>query len=221
MGCFRRVGAVGSQGPIKNRATVGGQVECHGLGSDFVPVARALSARGFDLAMRAAPGQPHVRAGDAMILWQGTDDPLARARALEGGVQEVVGPWMHEAEAVARIIRLAQEQQPRLALGDLVIHLLDRRVERAGRPVPLLAREYALLLHLARHAGQPLSRTDLLRAVWRLDFDPGTNSVEVHMSRLRAKLDRGGARPLLRTVKGRGYMLDAGVGVGADRGSGA
>ena len=61
----------------------------------------------------------------------------------------------------------------------------------------------------------------MLRAVWRLDFDPGTNSVEVHMSRLRAKLDRGGARPLLRTVKGRGYMLDAGVGVGADRGSGA
>ena len=94
-------------------------------------------------------------------------------------------------------------------------------MERAGRPVPLLAREYALLLHLARHAGQPLSRTDLLRAVWRLDFDPGTNSVEVHMSRLRAKLDRGGARPLLRTVKGRGYMLDAGVGVGADRASGA
>ncbi len=178
-----------------------------------------------------------------MILWQGTDDPLARARALEGGVQEVVGPWMHEAEAVARIIRLAQEQQPRLVLGDLVIHLLDRRgalvpppgwggghlytprpagaAVRAGRPVPLLAREYALLLHLARHAGQPLSRTDLLRAVWRLDFDPGTNSVEVHMSRLRAKLDRAGARPLLRTVKGRGYMLDAGVGAGADRGSGA
>ena len=165
-----------------------------------------------DLAMRHAPGEPHVRAGDAMILWQRTDDPLARAHALDSGAQDVVGPWMHEAEAAARIIRLAQGQNPRLVRGDLVIDLLERRVERSGRAIPLLAREYALLLHLARHAGQPHSREDLLRSIWRLDFDPGTNSVEVHMSRMRAKLDRGHQWSMLRTVKGRGYMLDPGAG---------
>jgi DNA-binding response OmpR family regulator len=183
-------------------------MECHDLGSDFAPVARALNARGFDLAIRSGAVRPHLRAGDATILWQGVDDPAERARALEGGAHEVVGPWMHEAETVARIIRLTQLRQSQLVVGDLVLHLMERGVTRAGRSVPLLAREYALLLYLARRPGETVSRAELLRAVWRLDFDPGTNSVEVHMSRLRAKIDRGFARPILRTVKGEGYMLD-------------
>lgn len=187
-----------------------GTVECHGVGADFAPVARTLSARGFRLSVETGlSAQPLVKAGDATILWQSIDDPPARAHALENGVQDVVGPWMHEAETVARIIRLAEADQPRLILGDLILHLVDRTVERSGRPIALLAREYALLLHLARRRGEAISREDLLRAVWRLDFDPGTNSVEVHMSRLRAKLDRGFARPMLRTVKGLGYVLDA------------
>lgn len=173
-----------------------------------MPVAQALSARGFDVAMLAIGGhQPSVKTGDATILWQGEDDPAARARALEGGAQDVVGPWMHPAETVARIIRLAQADQPRLVLSDLIIHLVDRRVERDGRAVPLLAREYALLLHLARRPGEAVSRDALLHAVWRLRHDPGTNSVEVHMSRLRAKVDRGFGRALLHTVKGRGYAF--------------
>lgn len=187
-----------------------GKVECHGVGADFAAVARTLSARGFELSIATGVAAlPWVRAGDATILWHSIDDPAARARALEGGAQEVVGPWMHEAETVARIIRLAGADQPRLVLGDLAIRLVDRAVERAGRPIPLLAREYALLLHLARRPGEAVSRAALLQAVWRLDFDPGTNSVEVHMSRLRAKLDRGFAWPMLRTIKGQGYVLDA------------
>lgn len=187
---------------------MGRRVDCHGLGADFAPVARALSARGFDLAMLGAGvDPPRVRMGDATILWQGEDDPAERARALEGGAQEVVGPWMHEAETVARIIRLAHGEQPRLVLGDLVIHLVDRGIERAGRPIPLLAREYALLLYLARRPGEAVSRRELLRAIWRLDFDPGTNSVEVHISRLRAKIDRGFDPPMLHTVKGAGKGL--------------
>jgi DNA-binding response OmpR family regulator len=190
-------------------------MECHGLGSDFAPVARALNARGFDLAMRGDAVRPHLRAGDATILWQRVDDPAERARALESGAHEVVGPWMHEEETVARIIRLARERQPQLALGDLLIQLVDRSVTRAGRAVPLLAREYALLLHLARRPGEAVTRGELLRAVWRLDFDPGTNSVEVHMSRLRAKLDRGFARPMLHTVRGQGYMLETAEGGGS------
>lgn len=199
---------------------MGRRVECHGLGGSFAPVARALNARGVELAIRSGPSElPRVLVGGATVLWQDVDDPPARARALEQGVHEVVGPWMHEAETVARIIRLADVDQPILRLGDLSIALVDRRVERAGQVIPLLSREYALLLHLARHPNRAVGRRELLRAVWRLDFDPGTNSVEVHMSRLRAKIDRGFPVPLLHTVKGRGYALcpggEAGVASGA------
>ena len=87
------------------------------------------------------------------------------------------------------------------------IDLIDRRVERAGRLIRLPLREFDLLANLARVPDRPLSRGALLRAVWRLDFDPGTNRVEVHMSRLRAKVDRGFDWPMLRTVKGMGYAL--------------
>lgn len=187
---------------------MGRQLVCQGLGQDFAPVARALSARGVQLAVRAGCDEmPLVRTANAVILWQDVDDPAARARALEAGMQEVVGPWMHEAEAVARIIRLADADQPMLRVGGLTIRLVDRRVEREGRPIALLAREYEVLVYLARKRGQPASRAELLRAVWGLAFDPGTNSVEVHMSRLRAKLDRGFPRPMLRTIKGEGYAL--------------
>lgn len=189
---------------------MGQRLERDELGADFVAVTRALALRGVVLAIRAGKGrEPLVQAGEALILWQDEDDPYARARALEGGMQEVVGPWMHEAEAVARIIRLADAPQPELHVGDLVIRMVDRIVTRGGRPIPLLAREYALLLHLARKPGQTASRGELLRSVWSLNFDPGTNSVEVHISRLRAKLDRGFVTKMLHTVKGRGYMLRA------------
>lgn len=199
-------------GPLAGSANDGRGVDkrlvCHDMEADFAPVARALSARGLNLSMRAGSGlAPRVRTGDATILWHRVDDPAARARALEGGAQDVVGPWMHEAETVARIVRLAREEEPRLVLGDLSIGLVERSVERAGRPIALLAREYALLLYLARRCGECVTREELLRAVWRLHFDPGTNSVEVHMSRLRAKIDRGFDRPLLHTEKGRGYRL--------------
>lgn len=97
----------------------------------------------------------------------------------------------------------------RLLLGPLEIDLFDRTAARAGRPLSLRAREYALLVHLARNAGQFVPRRMLLHAVWRLENDPGTNVVEAHVSRLRARLDRGWDAPMLRTCRGRGYRLDA------------
>lgn len=154
-----------------------------------------------------------LRAGNAAIHWQIADDADARAAALEQGASDVIGPWMRAREAIARILRFLKAPpgvEPHLVRGDLVIGLVDRSVARDGRPIALLAREYALLLDLARRDGVPASRQELLRAVWRLDFDPGTNSVEVHMSRLRAKVDRGFTSPLLHTVKGQGYALMAG-----------
>jgi DNA-binding response OmpR family regulator len=187
-----------------------------GQDRELGPLVRALAERGLALpVLKQGTDTPLLRAGGALIHWQAQDDPDARARAFEQGALEVIGPWMQEREMIARVLRFLTDPdrpQPRIIRGDLVIGLIDRSVERAGRPIDLLGREFALLVHLARRNGEPSSRMELLQAVWRLDFDPGTNSVEVHMSRLRAKVDRGFASAMLRTVKGRGYALcvDAG-----------
>uniref|UniRef100_UPI003A846C42 winged helix-turn-helix domain-containing protein n=1 Tax=Sphingomonas sp. GlSt437 TaxID=3389970 RepID=UPI003A846C42 len=94
-----------------------------------------------------------------------------------------------------------------MCVGPIRIDRLAQRVTREGQPIALLPREYRLLRYLAEQAGRPVGRGELLRQVWNLPFDPGTNVVEVHVSRLRARLDRGFAEPVLRTEKGRGYML--------------
>jgi len=117
---------------------------------------------------------------------------------------------LHRRSIAARLAaRLRPRPPPPIVIGELRIDWVERRVARAGRPLALLPREYALLLHLARAGGRCVDRAELLEAVWRLHFDPGTNVIEVHVSRLRAKLDRGFARPLLVTEKGRGYRLMA------------
>ncbi|MDX3901645.1 MAG: winged helix-turn-helix domain-containing protein [Sphingobium sp.] len=186
--------------------------------ADLASIAHALRGRGIALSLAApsdACGQTRILTiGEDRILWQAADDPVARARAFSEGLDEVVGPWMDADEAFARILRRVREPirvptvgPSDIMCGDLCIRPAYRAIERAGKPVRLVAREYDLLLHLARQPGQPASRMDLLRAVWRLDFDPGTNRVEVHVSRLRGKIDRGFAWPMLRTVKGRGYAL--------------
>lgn len=163
------------------------------------------------LAPGHAPALPSPLTGQPILLWHEQDDPRARAQALRGGVDDVVGPWMDPDEALARLLRLADRGGRRrmLRLGELVIDIVDHHATRAGRSLGLLHREYELLLHLARHHGEIQSRQDLLRAVWRIDFEPGTNVVEVHISRLRSRLDRGFARPMLRTLRGSGYRLDA------------
>ncbi|OSZ70419.1 hypothetical protein CAP40_03695 [Sphingomonas sp. IBVSS2] len=116
-------------------------------------------------------------------------------------------PASATAEEVAARLAARIRRRPGIVLGELRIDPVERRVTRAGRPISLLPREYALLLYLVRQGDRPAGRSELLAAVWGLDFDPGTNVVEVHVSRLRAKLDRGFAIPMLRTDKGRGYRL--------------
>jgi two-component system OmpR family response regulator len=85
--------------------------------------------------------------------------------------------------------------------------LLSRRVLRSGREIELTAREFKLLEFLLRHAGQVVTRTMLLEGVWDLQFDPQTNLIDVHMSRLRQAVDRGFAKPLIHTVRGAGYVI--------------
>ena len=99
----------------------------------------------------------------------------------------------------------------KLRLADLEMDVLARTVVRAGRRIELTAREFKLLEYLLRRAGQVVTRTMLLEGVWDLHFDPQTNVIDVHVSRLRAKIDKGFAEPLLQTVRGAGYMIrDAG-----------
>jgi two-component system OmpR family response regulator len=94
-------------------------------------------------------------------------------------------------------------------VGDLEMDRLARKVTRAGEEIVLQPREFRLLEYLMRHAGQVVTRTMLLENVWDYHFDPQTNVIDVHISRLRAKIDRGAAQPLLHTVRGAGYSLRA------------
>jgi two-component system OmpR family response regulator len=94
-----------------------------------------------------------------------------------------------------------------LQVGDLHMDLLSRRVTRGSRTVTLQPREFKLLEYLMRHANQVVTRTMLLEAVWDYNFDPQTNVVDVHISKLRQKLELDAERPLLRTVRNAGYMM--------------
>lgn len=142
--------------------------------------------------------------GPLVLAAEGSD---SATRALDAGADDAVTLPATAGEIAARLAsRLRAILQP-ITLGTLDIDLIERSVRREGQPLALLPREYALLLHLARRSGECVDRAELLRAVWGLGFDPGTNVVEVHVSRLRAKLDRGFATAMLRTEKGRGYRL--------------
>ncbi|GEP11663.1 response regulator transcription factor [Methylobacterium gnaphalii] len=94
-------------------------------------------------------------------------------------------------------------------VGDLELDRLSHRVTRAGREIVLQPREFRLLEYLMRHAGQVVTRTMLLEHVWDYHFDPQTNVIDVHVSRLRAKIDRGFTHALIQTVRGAGYVLRA------------
>lgn len=150
-------------------------------------------------------------AGRRPLIALSDRDSLAdRIAALDAGADDAIG-WTHNLPEllvrIANLLRRSRIDAGQLGEGELRIDLVDRRVERAGQLIRLPLREFDLLANLARFPDRPLSRAALLRAVWRIDFDPGTNRVEVHMSRLRAKLDRGFAWPMLRTIKGQGYAL--------------
>jgi two-component system OmpR family response regulator len=137
------------------------------------------------------------------------DDRVKGLKA--GGDDYLTKPYAYT-ELVARIEALArrtspEEQVTRYVVGDLVLDRLAHRVTRGGENIPLQPREYRLLEYLMRHAGQVVTRTMLLENVWDYHFDPQTNVIDVHVSRLRSKIDKGFVAPLLHTVRGAGYMI--------------
>ena len=135
-----------------------------------------------------------------------------RVRGLRaGGDDYLVKPYAF-AELLARLEvmvhrRLGTPRETTLRVADLELDLLKRTVRRSGQTIELKPREFQILEYLMRHAGQVVTRTMLLESVWDYHFDPQTNVIDVHMSRLRQKIDRGFDPPLLRTVRGAGYAL--------------
>ncbi|ARC89556.1 response regulator transcription factor [Rhodovulum sp. MB263] len=139
----------------------------------------------------------------------GVDDRIDGLRA--GGDDYLVKPFVF-GELSARIEALGrrppmQETETVLKAADLEMDLVRRSVTRAGRKIELLPREFALLEHLLRHKGRVQTRTMLLESVWDINFDPQTNVVETHISRLRAKVDKPFDRELIATVRGAGYRI--------------
>ncbi len=128
-----------------------------------------------------------------------------------GGDDYLVKPFSMS-ELQARLEALLRRGDIRIAetalrLGDLELDRLTRSARRGSRQIELQPREYQLLEYLMLHAGQVVTRTMLLEGVWEYHFDPQTNVIDVHISRLRAKIDKGEEKPLLHTVRGAGYCL--------------
>jgi two-component system OmpR family response regulator len=136
-----------------------------------------------------------------------------RVKGLQSGGDDYLTKPFAFAELLARVQALVRRatrapEPTTLTHGDLTLDLLSRRVVRAGIPIELRPREFALLEYLLRHPGKVVSKTMILSHVWEYNFDPQTNIVDVLVSRLREKIDRPFERKLLRTVRGVGYILE-------------
>jgi two-component system, OmpR family, response regulator len=137
-----------------------------------------------------------------------------RVKGLKAGGDDYLTKPYAFVELLARIDALMRRRQPsavktRLQVGDLELDLLTRQAKRGQVNIELQPREFRLLEYLMRHAGQVVTRTMLLESVWEYHFDPQTNVIDVHVSRLRAKIDKGFDPPVLQTVRGAGYMIRA------------
>jgi two-component system OmpR family response regulator len=137
-----------------------------------------------------------------------------RVRGLKAGCDDYLTKPFAFSELAARIEAVMRRTQPEegpreMRVADMKVDLIARSVERAGRLIPLQPREFRLLAYLLLHQGRTVTRTMLLEAVWDYRFDPQTNVIDVHISRLRSKIDREASVPLIHTVRGVGYTLAA------------
>ena len=178
---------------------------------DALVVDRMLPAMD-GLAVIAALRAAEIRVPVLILSALGAvDDRVKGLRA--GGDDYLIKPFAF-AELLARLEALLRRGSgtpttTKLHVGDLEMDLLARTVHRGTQEIDLLPREFRLLEFLMRHVGQVVTRTMLLENVWDYHFDPQTNVIDVHISRLRQKIDKGFAKPLLHTVRGAGYRLSA------------
>jgi two-component system OmpR family response regulator len=156
------------------------------------------------------------RTGNAtpILILSALADVDERIRGLRAGGDDYLTKPFAYGELEARLQALVRRgrtvpTQTMLEVGDLSLDLLKRQAMRGGKVIALKPREYKLLEYLMRHAGQVVTRTMLLENVWEYHFDPQTNVIDVHISNLRQKIDAGTEKPLLKTVRGAGYMMAA------------
>ena len=176
---------------------------------DVVIVVRMLPGRD-GISLIKSLGETNQRLPILILSALGdTDDRVAGLKA--GGDDYLAKPFAFS-ELLARVEALQRRTQQdvvttTLQVGDLTVDLLSREVRRANQLISLQPREYRLLLYLVQHANQVVTRTMLLETVWDYHFDPQTNVIDVHISRLRSKIDRDFDSPLLHTVRGAGYVI--------------
>jgi two-component system OmpR family response regulator len=168
-----------------------------------------LDGLGLLKAMRAAKVETPV------LILSALASVTDRIEGLESGSDDYLVKPFSFGELLARVNALLRRGEGksaadlRILVGDLEVEPLSRVVKRAGKVIDLKPREYRLLEYLARNEGRVVTRTMLLEQVWDYHFDPGTNVIDVHISRLRRKIEEGFERPILHTVRGAGYRLAA------------
>jgi two-component system OmpR family response regulator len=178
-------------------------------GYDVIVVDRMLPHRdGLSVIEGVRAGGDHTPVLILSALGQ-VDD---RVTGLRAGADDYLAKPYAFSELLARVEALARRRKPGEAetvykVGDLELDRLAHTVTRAGEHIPLQPREFRLLEYLMKHAGQVVTRTMLLENVWDYHFDPQTNVIDVHISRLRGKVDKGFGEPMLTTVRGAGYMI--------------
>lgn len=207
------VGGLEQNGFVVDRAGDGRDGLFHATDGKYAAIVLDRMLPGMDglavlSALRAAGIQTPV------IILSALSSTDERVKGLKSGADDYLAKPFAFSELLARIEALqrrapasAQQVTTSLSCADLTMDLLTRRVERAGERVDLQPREFRLLELLLRNQGQVVTRTMMLEEVWDYHFDPGTNVIDVHISRLRKKIDEDAQVALLHTVRGVGYML--------------
>ncbi|PWK83913.1 response regulator transcription factor [Fulvimonas soli] len=205
---------------------IAAELAVHGLDADWAADGREglrrACAQRYDLVTldRMLPGMDGIDVV-AALRERGVDTPVLmisalsdvdeRVRGLRAGGDDYLTKPFAPDEMAARVEVLLRRRQgqpeTRLRVADLELDLVRHVAHRAGQPLALLPTEFRLLEYLMRNSGQVLTRSMIFEAVWGFHFDPGTNVIDVHIARLRRKLDPPGMPPLIRTVRGSGYML--------------
>ena len=201
-------------GYVVDRATDGRDGLFHATDASYAAIVLDRMLPGMDglsvlSAIRAAGMETPV------IILSALGSTDERVKGLKGGSDDYLVKPFSFSELLARVEALQRRGAAaaagpvvtNLACADLSMDLLARRVERRGSRIDLQPREFRLLELLLRNQGQVVTRTMMLEEVWDYHFDPGTNVIDVHISRLRKKIDEGSDAPLLHTVRGVGYML--------------
>jgi two-component system OmpR family response regulator len=207
------VGGLEQNGFVVDRALNGRDGLFHATDGKYAAIVLDRMLPGMDgLAVLSAIRAAGIQTPVIVLSALGAIDE--RVKGLNAGSDDYLTKPFAFSELLARIEALqrrgpatAQSVKTRLSCADLQMDLLTRRVERGGSRVDLQPREFRLLEMLLRNQGKVVTRTMMLEEVWDYHFDPGTNVIDVHISRLRKKIDEGSDPPLLHTVRGAGYML--------------